>query len=135
MTDEQKHPGGRPLKFQNVEELQAAIDTFFAECEAGGKPYTITGLALALDTSRKLLCEYEERPEFSNAIKRAKTIVERYAEERLYTGSATGPIFALKNFDWSDKQDVNIGGQQGNPLHLILESLDGQSADLPSDKE
>ncbi len=51
------NPVGRPLKFQTVEELQAAIDGFFKECDQKQKPYTITGLALALDTSRKLLCE------------------------------------------------------------------------------
>jgi len=40
-----------------------------------------------------------------------------------------------KKDEFSMKQDLNIGGQLGNPLHMILESLDGQSADLPSDKE
>ena len=29
----EKHPGGRPLKFQSVEELQQQIDAYFAECE------------------------------------------------------------------------------------------------------
>jgi hypothetical protein len=32
MSD-QKHPGGRPLKFQSVKELESAIDAYFAECE------------------------------------------------------------------------------------------------------
>jgi hypothetical protein len=34
---------------------------------------------------------------------------------------------------WRDKVDVNHGGQLDNPLSLILRSIDGQSADLPSD--
>lgn len=97
---------GRPLKFQSVEELQKQIDEFFADCDAKKEPYTITGLALALDTTRKSLCEYEEREEFSNAIKKAKARVENYAEKKLYAGMPTGPIFALKNFGWQDKLET-----------------------------
>ena len=29
----EKHPGGRPLKFQSVDELQTKIDAYFAECD------------------------------------------------------------------------------------------------------
>jgi len=112
------HPGGRPLKFQDVTELGRAIDAFFDMCDVTGDPYTITGLALALDTTRKSLTDYEHRPEFSATIKKAKTRVENYAEKRLFTGQPTGPIFALKNFDWSDKQDMNIGGQADNPVKM-----------------
>jgi hypothetical protein len=103
--------GGRPLKFQSVKELQDAIDAYFASCydEAGEltEPLTITGLALALDTTRQTLINYEERPEFLDAIKRAKTRVENFAEKRLYASNPSGAIFALKNFDWSDKREVD----------------------------
>ena len=99
--------GGRPLKFQSVDELQKAIDSYFADCVRDEIPFTITGLALALDTTRKTLIEYEDRPEFVNAIKKAKTRVENYAEIRLFSSSPTGAIFALKNFDWKDKSEVD----------------------------
>lgn len=113
---EDKPSRGRPLKFQSVDDLQAKIDAFFGECDASKEPYTITGLALALGTSRQCLINYEDRPEFFDAIKTAKDRVENYAEKRLFTGQPTGPIFALKNFGWKDSQNVNLGGQDDNPI-------------------
>jgi hypothetical protein len=120
------NPVGRPLKFQTVEDLQAAIDAFFdsiAEPRVIGEtiyqePATITGLALALGLSRQALCNYEVREEFVDTVKTAKLRCENYAERQLFIGkSATGPIFALKNFGWSDAQDINLGGQHGkNPI-------------------
>ena len=69
-TMEKSMRPGRPLKFESVEELQKKIDEYFAtEPE---KTWTITGLALALDTDRTTLINYEERPEYFDAIKKAK---------------------------------------------------------------
>jgi hypothetical protein len=112
--------GGRPLKFDSPQELEAKAQEYFASFNEGGvnhgRPITITGLALALDTSRETLCNYENRDEFFDTIKRIKLRVEMFAEERLFASSATGAIFALKNFGWKDSQDVNMGGQKGNPV-------------------
>lgn len=91
-------------------------------------PYTITGLALALDTTRKTLLDYEERAsnyqpgddgydplyaKLSNTIKKAKAKVENYAETYLYNGKNTaGGIFNLKNnFGWADKQEIDETSQ------------------------
>lgn len=120
---------GRPLKFQSVDEMQEAIDRFFLDCDEKDDPYTVTGLALALDTTRKSLCEYEDLPEFSNTIKKAKARVENYAEKRLFTGQPTGPIFALKNFGWRDAQDLNHGGQKDNPVNLLVEHVASKNSD------
>mgnify|MGYP003386204484 CR=1 FL=1 len=108
---------GRPLKFQDPAEMQAKIDAYFVKCDVEEIPYTITGLAYALDTWRSVLCDYEERPELQSLMQLAKLRVENFAEKRLYTGQPTGPIFALKNFGWSDTQNVNMGGQKDNPLN------------------
>ena len=119
---------GRPLKFESVEKLQALIDAYFTKCDEGEAievydkkkqevvkyyqriPYTITGLALALDTTRRTLLDYGEREEFAHTIKRSKLICENYAELLLLSGNinAAGPIFALKNYDWSDKSEVAL---------------------------
>jgi len=128
------HPGGRPLKFKSPEELQQRIDEYFKSVEeprvSGDtvwfEPITITGLALALDTSRQTLCDYDLKDEFTDTIKRAKLRCENYAEKMLYMGkSAAGPIFALKNFDWTDKQDVDITskGESIAPAHSRLSEL------------
>ena len=42
---------------------------------------TISGLAVALDTSRQTLINYEEREEFFDTIKRAKQFIESIVEE------------------------------------------------------
>jgi hypothetical protein len=80
------------------------------------KPYTITGLAVALRTTRQTLLEYEGEvegraksdPEFADTIKRAKEMCHSYAEESLFIGkNPTGAIFNLKNnYGWRDKTEV-----------------------------
>lgn len=125
--------GGRPLKFSSVKELQAGVDAFFESCyeideETGKKiqiePFTITGLALALDTSRETLMDIENcnagySKEFSDCIVRAKLKCHNYAEKQLYTAkSAQGPIFALKQYGWKDTQNVEVTGPNGQPLQI-----------------
>lgn len=148
------HPGGRPLKFQSVEELQQKIDAYFVDCDphpaqvviyeypkkkstdskgkeyevddieqrptekliwriSQQKPYTITGLAQFLGTSRETLIEYQEREEFVDTIKAAKLRCEGYMELALLEGNATGPIFNLKNnYGWKDKTEQENTGEQ-----------------------
>jgi hypothetical protein len=82
---------GRPMKFKSPEELQDKIDRYFAECdkrtrkkyiptkdgveifdEPWPKPYTVEGLAVALDTNRETLINYSKRDGFFDVISRAK---------------------------------------------------------------
>lgn len=98
---------GRPLNFKTVEELQEKIDNYFNSCDEESEPITITGLALALGTSRETLCEYEERDEFVDTIKTAKLRVQHAYEKRLVRRGNGGDIFALKNFGWKDKSEVD----------------------------
>lgn len=95
----------RPLKFKNIEKLQEKIDKYFEETPQ--EEWTITWLALALDTSRDTLMNYEWRDGFSDTIKRAKDMVEHSYEIDLKKKGNTGTIFALKNFDWKDKSEVD----------------------------
>ena len=135
MTKTGKNKGGRPLKFKTVEELQTKIDEYFKSCwrqkldmfgnpifikNAKGKktdqavfeqfrPYTITGLAVALDTTRETLLDYEDKKRFSYTIKKAKEICQQYAEDYLFVGkNPTGAIFNLKNnYGWADKTETD----------------------------
>jgi len=97
---------GRPLKYKNVTELEKLIKRYFTEAEASGRPLTISGLALALDTNRQTLMDYEGRDEFTDTIKKAKLRIENWTEEQLFTSSRTaGVIFTLtNNFGWTNKQ-------------------------------
>jgi len=122
-----KHPGGRPLKFKTPEELENAVNQYFAECEVKEKPKTMSGLALALGIDRKTLVNYSNKDEYFHTIKRARQIVEQQNEEMLVSGkgSATGIIFNMKNnFGWVDKTE------QENRVILkqaLVEFGDGQS--------
>src|SRR5690242_11809111 len=94
---------GRPLKFKTPEELLEKAQAYFDETLVKLEPITITGLAMALDTSRETLMDYEEKrgDKFSDAIKKVKLVCENYAEKRLFKGNnAAGAIFALKNYGW-----------------------------------
>ena len=99
-------PAGRPLKFNNVEELDEKIKEYFKKTKE--EEWTITGLALALDCDRHTIQDYKERDEFSTSIKRAYLMVENSYEKSLRRNGRTGDIFALKNFGWADKQEQEI---------------------------
>lgn len=142
----EKNLGGRPPMYTSVEEMQKKIDAYFEECDGkilfdpdgnpmrdkngriirdDRKPYTITGLALALGfATRKSLLEYEGKEEFVNTIARAKSRVERYAEERLFDkNGANGAKFSLANNfkGWSEKQQIegSINTKQEITVELI----------------
>lgn len=105
------HAGGRPKKYNSAEDMQNDIDEYFEICNRQNKPYTITGLCLALNMCRDTLLEYSKNGEFSDTVKKAKMKVENFLEEKLISGIApTGVIFNLKNnFGWKDKQEnINI---------------------------
>lgn len=142
--------GGRPLKFKSAAELQKKIDEYFASCwtykrDMFGnrivdkqdpkhskatpsyvmircKPYTVTGLAVYLDTTRETLMDYEKNRggKFSDAIKKAKLAIYADTEEALFTkGSATGAIFSLKNnYGWKDKKETDLTTKD-QPISLL----------------
>jgi hypothetical protein len=91
--------------------------TWIQKFDREGKPLmrlrerpTVTGLALALGTYRQTLIEYEtKKDEFTDTIKRAKTVIEYYYEKGVAEGDihpAVG-IFVLKNFNWTDVVQIN----------------------------
>lgn len=105
----EKHPGGRPPHYDTPEKMQAVIDNFFEDSRENDEPLTITGLALALGfLDRRSIYDYEERGKFSYVVKRARLKIEHHAEKLLLSrpSNSAGPIFALKNYGWTDKQEI-----------------------------
>lgn len=130
---------GRPPLYNTPEEMSAAIEEYFMpEVEdittvksATGKivtktgnksrqpreKVTISGLAYHLGfESRQSFYDYEEKPEFTYIIKRARIRVEISYEERLAENACTGAIFALKNMGWRDKTEQESYGKDGGPI-------------------
>lgn len=110
---------GRPPKWKNVEQLQELIDIYFADTSKD--EWTITGLALALDTSRQTLVDYEKKDEFIDTIKKAKLMVENGYEIDLKKSGRSGTIFALKNFDWKDKTESDVKHSGGINLTELFD--------------
>lgn len=104
--DKPKNKVGKPRKYSSPAEMQIAIDDYFTTTTK----ITICGLAGHLGfVSRQSLIDYEGYDkEYLATIKLAKMKVEQYYEEHLIGTGVAGPIFALKNFKWSDKQELDI---------------------------
>jgi len=117
--------GGRPKIYNSIKQMQKDIDKYFKSCikkiidpETGEitveqiRPFTITGLALALNMDRRTLLNYEKDDKFFPTIKKAKLKCENFAEEQLFkSGTVSGVIFNLKNnYNWKDKQEIDHKG-------------------------
>lgn len=108
------------------------------------KPISITGLAVALDTSRHVLVNYETmgmdsdyvsvKPEikakFINAIKKAKIFIENFLEDGMLKSDinpAVGIFVAKNNFGWQDqtnvKQETNLNVRSKEQKELIEKAL------------
>lgn len=148
-------PVGRPPKYKSCEEIEEKIEKYFEDCEGkplcdedgnvltdkygapiiiGRKPPTVTGLALALGfTTRLSLLNYQGKKEFMNTITRAKSFVEKYAEERLFDRDGVqGAKFSLiNNFrGWSEKPEEDESSRstendaQRDLMRAIKEAVD-----------
>lgn len=105
-------PVGRPRIVESPEEFDRLVDEYVSLCRDNEDPVTFSGMALHLGFStRQSLYEYQAYDGFSDSVKRARLIVENEYERRLYSGQPTGPIFALKNHGWSDKQELEHSGE------------------------
>jgi hypothetical protein len=74
---------------------------------------TITGLCMHLGfESRQSFYDYEKKELFSYTIKRARLFIENSYEQDIRNPDIkpTGSIFALKNFGWSDKKEIEHSG-------------------------
>ena len=136
---------GRPPMYLNPEEMQEKISEYFATGRNErdvivGKGenatvvklpvLTITGLALYLGfESRQSFYDYEKNDHFSYTIKRARAFIEREYEELLQFGNVTGAIFALKNFGWTDKSEVDYttGGEPIGKITVNIIRPDGSN--------
>lgn len=113
---------GRPPKFETAEDMQEAIDSYFAQCKLDEEPTTINGLALALGMCRDSLHKYSKDGEFSDIVKKARQRVASNVERLMLSGkgSAAGTIFWLKNNDeWKDESKQVLAGDPDNPVEIV----------------
>lgn len=116
----EKHPGGRPRKYETPEIMKQKIDEYFVSCNENGKVPTVIGLCNFLDIDRATLIRYEDySDEFCNVIKKAKAEIEdAYVQTAIMSKNPAGVIFILKNhFGYVDKQEIDMGISQ-KPVDL-----------------
>ena len=132
---------GRPPKYETPEELQGKIDEYFKKgikpqkiaIGSGNKKQiitvkapTITGLILYCGfCDRHSFYVYEKIEKFSYTIKAARSRMEQRYEELLQSGLGAGAIFALKNYGWSDRQDIQHSGSVDFSLKKLIEDANG----------
>lgn len=108
---------GRPPEYETAEQLEQAIDAFLSDPDCD---FTITGLALSLGfCSRQSFYDYEEKPEFTYTIKKARLHIENAYERKLSGKEVGGAIFALKNLGWKDKSEIDATVKH-DPINLIM---------------
>jgi len=103
---------GRPPKYTSPEKFWEKIEEYFDKItdEDGEykKPPTVSGLALHLGfLDRKSMYHYRDKDAFFEPVKIAISRIESYHEEQAAGGDrCAGNIFILKNFGWTDRQEV-----------------------------
>jgi hypothetical protein len=140
---EDKNKVGRPLAYGSVEELQVAIDSYFAMCDphieeqivesgmdnkgqtifmkrkvmTAQRPYNMSGLARACGVDRRTILNYSNKEEFFPTIDDARARCEEYWEGRLDSPFSNGAKFNLSNnYDgWADKKEIDHT-TQGHPI-------------------
>lgn len=113
----------RPKLYTSVNKMEDDIKKYFADCDKRKVPYTMSGLANALNMSRQSLINYSNDDEFFDTIKKARANVEQQLEENALSGktNSTFTIFNLKNnFGWIDRIDTNHDNDL-NKLDKLLE--------------
>jgi hypothetical protein len=104
---------GSLKKYETPEELQEAIDKYFANCNEEDIPYTVEGLTLALGfCDRSSLLDYEKEEGYEahfHTVKKAKlTILNNKLTKAMKNKlNPTIVIFDLKNnHGFKDKQEI-----------------------------
>ena len=136
---------GRRKKYETPEDMQKALDAYFARCDAETRdvqtktgvvtmrdpePYTMSGICVSLGMSREAWREYhagDRGPGYTELMDEAKQRVEFDMERRLYRpGTFTvGLIFGLKNhFGWRDNHEIT--GADGGPISVRFDLQDAK---------
>lgn len=122
---------GRPPKFASPDEFEKLADAYFKSKEESGGKISWTGLCLAVGVSSRQTLEAYKKGDrgkgFIDPIKNALLKVENYYEEKT-TGADR--CFTLKNFGWTDKQEIDHRSGDGtmSPTRKASEMSDDELA-------
>lgn len=123
---------GRPRLFNTVEELEKKIEQFYDYCEEKEVPLTFERLATFIGIDRKTIYNYEQRDEFFPALKKVRDRIQADIMEKGMSGeiNATFGIFCLKNYGYTDKQEVESVNHNVNINKNLLDLSNISTEDL-----
>ena len=95
------------------------------------KKPTISGMCVFAGISRHEFNRLEQEGDESikEDIKKAKTVIESYLEERLFEGNVIGIIFMLKNnFGWRDKTEIDTNNKESiKQIEIVVSDKSDQA--------
>jgi hypothetical protein len=123
--------------FKSAEELQLRIDAYFFNCEENRMPFTLSGLARALEVRTSTLQCYgrglrddygfdeDSDEQFSDIIYKARQKIEEFAETNLYSKFGfNGAKFVLDvSFGWVSGRDAWAIREVKNNIKVKNEEL------------
>lgn len=127
--------GGKPRIFNTVEELEQKINEFYDYCESHEETLTFERLATFIGVDRKTIYNYRQRDEYLPTFKKVQ---ERILADIMSKGlgnkiNPTFGIFCLKNYGYTDKQEIESTNTNKN---ISLEHLTTQEIkDLLKDED
>ena len=132
---------GRPFQWQSVEELEDFIfgdAGYFKTMDVKNKPYTFLGLCLWLDCDRQVIRDIcnNKSDEFFTIFRRAREVVELYAEQKLFENrNPAGIIFNLCNVskqNWVNSQKTESSVEYS--LKSALQEIDNRDQEELEEK-
>lgn len=140
---EKRDRSGQKVKDENGQDMWVELPLRKRTAQL---PYTMSGLARALDTTRETLLDYGKGKhdgkaedskidaDFSDSIRAALTRCEEFAESMLFGAGANGAKFNLINNykRWAEKQEIDHTSKgQVMPLLGGAVQLDPENVDEP----
>jgi hypothetical protein len=110
MKEKKSNAGRKPL-FKNKEELELKLDAYKQYLLESEKPPTIAGLAYYTGIDRQTIYNYSEKDEFFDTLKEFRQFIMMNYEELAIEKGNGGIVFLLKNYGYTDKQEVEHSGE------------------------
>lgn len=117
-------PAGRPSKYPKGRALDRLIDDILGYAKQGK---SLVQISARVDIPRSTMLLWgDEHPEFLTALTRAKELEQAWWEDVGQQDKLNGlhPVAWKKSVearfrkDYTEAKDVNLGGQEGNPVNV-----------------
>ena len=119
-------PAGRPSKYPKGKALDRLMDDILAHAKQGK---SLVQISARVDIPRSTLLFWgDEHPEFLTTLTRAKELEQAWWEDVGQQDKLNGlhPVAWKKSVearfrkDYTEAKDVNLGGQEGNPVNVEI---------------